>query len=64
MKKQDDIVVPMDDDGNVVPKDRATQVRILTTDDQGNRREIHAFIGDEYPKGKTSSSGIIEEPKG
>ncbi len=35
----EDIVFYSDDEGNEVPKDKATRVRIVTTDDQGNRLE-------------------------
>lgn len=35
----EDIVFYSDDDGNEVPKDKATRVRIVTTDDRGNRLE-------------------------
>jgi hypothetical protein len=51
MKETKDIVVFMDDNENVVPKEKATRVRILTTDEQGDRLEIYGFIG------------IIEKPR-
>jgi hypothetical protein len=44
-----DIVVFMDDDGNVVPKDQATRVQIVTTDDQGKRHEVYGVIEKKKP---------------
>ena len=44
----------MDDQGEIVPKEEATQVRILTTFWDGSRQEVYARVGPEKDGGKRS----------
>ena len=41
---KEDVVVYLDKNDKATTKDKATQVRILTTDEQGNRLEVYGVM--------------------